>query len=259
MSSSPPLSQSVGVFGLSLFSSSRKFMCNRYHHRLINIPKLVDIKFCHVPRNMTLARMIRVNKVPSSFSMTGLRPMEEKDVPPVADLFMRYMKRFGMSPLFNLEEIKHHFLSGNGTGAIGDGGVGRRRGQVTWSYVVEVISILSGSPSFLANYIWLYQNKETHQITDFFSFYSLPSTVINSTKYPILEAAYLFYYASDVAFQDGAEDGKLKKRLEAMIGDALVVANEAKFDVLNALTLMDNVSVLHDSKVRCSTYSLEAG
>jgi glycylpeptide N-tetradecanoyltransferase len=98
----------------------------------------------------------------------------------------------------------------------------------------------------------LYQNRETHQITDFFSFYSLPSTVINSTKYPVLEAAYLFYYASDVAFQDGAdEDRRLKKRLEAMIGDALAVANEAKFDVLNALTLMDNVSVLHDLKVRC--------
>jgi glycylpeptide N-tetradecanoyltransferase len=186
--------------------------------------------------------------------------MEEKDVPLVADLFMRYMKRFGMSPLFDLEEIKHHFLSGNGTGAIGDGGVGRRRGQVTWSYVVEVLSILSRSPLFLANHIWLCQNKETHQITDFFSFYSLPSTVINSTKYPILEAAYLFYYASDVAFQDGDEGGgKLKKRLEAMIGDALVVANEAKFDVLNALTLMDNVSVLHELKVRCSTYSFKAG
>lgn len=90
---------------------------------------------------MTLARMILVNKVPSSFSMSGLRPMEEKDVPQVADLFMRYMKRFGMSPLFNLEETKHQFLSGNGTGAIGDGGPGRRSGQVTWSYVVEVISI----------------------------------------------------------------------------------------------------------------------
>jgi glycylpeptide N-tetradecanoyltransferase len=90
---------------------------------------------------MTLARMIRVNKVPSSFSMSGLRPMEEKDVSQVADLFMRYMKRFGMSPLFDLEETKHQFLSGNGTGVIGDGGPGRRDGQVTWSYVVEVVSI----------------------------------------------------------------------------------------------------------------------
>lgn len=33
-----------------------------------------------------------------------------------------------------------------------------------------------------------------------------------------------------------------------MIGDALVVASEAKFDVFNALTLMDNVPVLQDLK-----------
>jgi glycylpeptide N-tetradecanoyltransferase len=118
---------------------SRNISPDRYHHRLINIPKLVDIKFCFVPRNMTLARMIRVNKIPSSFSIAGLRPMEEKDVPQVADLFSRYMRRFGMSPIFNLEETKHQFLSGNGTGAVGDGGPGRRRGQVTWCYVVEVV------------------------------------------------------------------------------------------------------------------------
>lgn len=99
---------------------------------------------------MTLARMIRVNKIPVSFSTSGLRQMEEKDVAQVADLFIRYMKRFGMSPLFNLEETKHHFLSGNGKGAIGDGGPGRRSGQVTWSYVVEVI-YLSTSPLSPAN------------------------------------------------------------------------------------------------------------
>jgi glycylpeptide N-tetradecanoyltransferase len=92
---------------------------------------------------MTLARMIRVNKVPSSLSLSGLRPMEEKDMPQVADLFMRYMMRFGLSPLFNLEEAKHQFLSGNGMGVIGDGGPGRRSEQVTWSYVVEVVSIHS--------------------------------------------------------------------------------------------------------------------
>ena len=35
----------------------------------------------------------------------------------------------------------------------------------------------------------------------------------------------------------------------ALIGDALIVANDASFDVFNALTLMDNVPVLHDLKV----------
>ena len=35
----------------------------------------------------------------------------------------------------------------------------------------------------------------------------------------------------------------------SLIGDALIIANEAKFDVFNALTLMDNVPILEDLKV----------
>lgn len=35
----------------------------------------------------------------------------------------------------------------------------------------------------------------------------------------------------------------------SLIGDALIIANEAAFDVFNALTLMDNVPVLQDLKV----------
>ncbi|KAF9469157.1 Myristoyl-CoA:protein N-myristoyltransferase, N-terminal domain-containing protein [Collybia nuda] len=201
----------------------------RYYHRLLNIPKLVDIKFCFVPRNMTLARMIRINKVSSNYTTVGLREMEERDALQVANLFTRFMKRFDMSPIFNLAEIKHQFLSGIGRGNIGDGGLGRRDGQVTWTYVVE--------------------DPGTNRITDFFSFYSLPSTVIGNTKNPVLEAAYLFYYASETAFEKGAEEsGLLKKRFESVIGDALIVANEANFDVFNALTLMDNVPILQDLK-----------
>jgi glycylpeptide N-tetradecanoyltransferase len=65
-----------------------------------------------------------------------------------------------------------------------------------------------------------------------------------------LEAAYLFYYASDVAFAgDSGADNKLKKRLETLIGDALIIANQAKFDVFNALTVMDNCSILESLKV----------
>jgi glycylpeptide N-tetradecanoyltransferase len=93
------------------------------------------------------------------------------------------------------------------------------------------------------------QNPDTGAITDFFSFYSLPSTIINHPQHGVLEAAYLFYYASDVAFEVGAEDGMLKKRLQTLIGDALIVADQAKFDVFNALTLMDNVPILQDLKV----------
>ncbi|KAF8163391.1 N-myristoyl transferase [Crassisporium funariophilum] len=201
----------------------------RYYHRSLNIPKLLDTKFCYVPRNMTMARMVRVNKLPSATSLPGLREMEEKDMVAVTDLFKKYMERFDMAPLYSVEDLQHHLLSGMGRGEMGSGGVGRREGQVTWSYVV--------------------QDPSTGKITDFFSFYSLPSTVIGNTTYPTLEAAYLFYYASDAGLASRDEqDENLKKQLMALIGDALIVANEAKFDVFNALTLMDNVPILQDLK-----------
>ncbi|KAF9535250.1 N-myristoyl transferase [Crepidotus variabilis] len=201
----------------------------RYYHRSLNIQKLIDTKFSFIPRSSTLARMIRLNKVPENTSLPGLRQMEGKDVDAVTVLFAEYMKRFDMVPLFNAEEARHTFLSGAGRGEVGSGGTGRREGQVTWSYVVE--------------------DPSTKKITDFFMFYSLPSTVINNLTYPLLEAAYLFYYATDAGVAPADDqDGKVKKRLTTLIGDALIIANNAKFDVFNALTLMDNAPILQDLK-----------
>jgi len=178
--------------------------------------------------------MIRINKLPSTPQLGnptyGLREMDDGDIPAVTGLFMHYMQRFDMAPVMTMEEVRHQFLSGQGEGYKEKESWGtRRQGQVTWSYVVE--------------------NPETHKITDFFSFYSLPSTIINQTKHKLLEAAYLFYYATDVAFQPGAGgDDRLSKRLETLIGDALIIASQAKFDVFNALTLMDNPRFLKDLK-----------
>ncbi|ESK94543.1 peptide n-myristoyl transferase [Moniliophthora roreri MCA 2997] len=199
----------------------------QYYHRSLQVAKLVDVKFSFVPRHMTLNRMINANKLPDRFSLAGLREMEEKDVPEVAQLFSRYMERFDMVPIMTPEEVSHHFLIGKGK-APGET-QWRREGQVTWTYVVEDLT--------------------THKVTDFFSFYSLPSTIINNVKYSTLEAAYLYYYATDTAFKPRAEEeGLLKKRLKDLVGDALIVARNADFDVFNALTMMDNVPILDDLK-----------
>ena len=74
--------------------------------------------------------------------------------------------------------------------------------------------------------------------------------MINNSTYSILEAAYLYYYATEVGLKTGDnQDEGVKQRLMSLIGDALIIANEAKFDVFNALTLMDNVPILEDLKV----------
>lgn len=202
----------------------------RYYHRTLNIPKLVDVKFTYVPRDMTIARMIRQAKVPSTptLARSGLREMEVKDLSAVSELFRRYMERFDMIPLFDEEDIRHQFLSGRGTGER-EASTGRRQGQVVWTYLVE--------------------HPETHAITDFFSFYTLPSTIVAHPRHSLLEAAYLYYYASDTAFVENADDlGLLRHRLTDLVGDAIILADQAKFDVFNALTLMDNPLFLQELK-----------
>ena len=122
----------------------------RYYHRTLNVPKLVDAKFTYVPRDMTVARMVRQFKVPSTLALSrsGLREMDDKDVPAVTELFRRYMARFDMVPLLEEEDVRHQFLSGRGKGEKG-ASTGRRQGQVVWTYVVEVICSLL--PLFFAS------------------------------------------------------------------------------------------------------------
>jgi glycylpeptide N-tetradecanoyltransferase len=52
---------------------------------------------------------------------------------------------------------------------------------------------------------------------------------MHSEKHKLLEAAYLFYYATDAAFAAEAESsGLLRRRLLDLIGDALIIANEVR-------------------------------
>lgn len=97
---------------------------------------------------MTLARMIKLNKLPSSPQLVkadggGLREMEVRDLKQVLELFTTYMQRFKLIPVWTLEEVKHYLLSGRGKGDNPSGPFkGRREGQVTWTYVFEACTTL---------------------------------------------------------------------------------------------------------------------
>ena len=96
---------------------------------------------------MTLARMTRLQKLASvpQLAKTGLREMEDKDIPQVAELFAHFYERYTMSPIMTLEEIRHQFLSGLGSGPAPKNWQGKREKQVVWAYVVEVIISLRRS------------------------------------------------------------------------------------------------------------------
>ncbi|KAJ3060360.1 Glycylpeptide N-tetradecanoyltransferase 2 [Podochytrium sp. JEL0797] len=171
----------------------------RYWHRSLNFKKLVEVGFSYVPRNQTTAGMIKKLKVPAEPQVVGTRAMEEKDVEAVHALVAEFLAtRAELFPVFSVEEVRHWFLP------IQD---------VVYSYVVE--------------------DPETGAITDFYSFYNLPSSVLKNEKFTHVRAAYLFYYSPQGM-------GKNLARTTAIIKDALIQAVANNFDVFNCLELMGN-------------------
>ena len=167
----------------------------RYFHRSLDWLKLYEVGFSPLPSNSTKARQITRYHLSGTTSTPRLRPMQPKDVSAVKDLLERYLSRFDLAPKLSIQEVEHWLLHDE-----------KAAEQVMWSYVAE--------------------DPETSKITDFFSFYCLESSVIGNQKYDNVRAAYLFYYASEAAFQK--EEAGLKERLNLLMNDALVLAKKVK-------------------------------
>ncbi|KAI5479326.1 glycylpeptide N-tetradecanoyltransferase [Pseudohyphozyma bogoriensis] len=214
----------------------------QYYHRSLNPKKLVDAGFTSIPRNSTMARMMRHYKVPETTTIPGLREIEKKDLKAVGRLLRAFLARMDLAPLLSNKDVEYALWNGRGKDVNG-----KRVEQVTWTYVVE--------------------DPETKAITDMFSFYTLPSTAVKVKPHTVINAAYLYYYATTATpstnnLGDGSvatpvthwqsetpEERKvLKDRLVTLIGDATILAHQAGFDVFNALTLQDNSLFLEDLK-----------
>ncbi|KAH3983428.1 glycylpeptide N-tetradecanoyltransferase [Parastagonospora nodorum] len=195
----------------------------RYFHRAIDWEKLYDVGFSPLPHGSTKQRQVIRYKLPNVTATPGLRQLEAKDVDAVVDLLRRYLERMDMAQVFDKDEFEHWMAPTE-----------KPQEQVVWSYVVE--------------------DPQTKKITDFFSFYNLESTVLGNKKHNVVKAAYLFYYATEVAFEK--DDAKLKTRLNALMRDALILSKKAGFDVFNALTLLDNPLFLEDQKFGAGDGSL---
>jgi glycylpeptide N-tetradecanoyltransferase len=176
----------------------------RYFHRAIDWEKLYDVGFSPLPYGSTKTRQVIRYKLPDTTSTPGLREIEAKDVDATVDLLRRYLERMDMAQVFDKTEFEHWMCPKE-----------KPKEQVVWSYVVE--------------------DPETKKITDYFSFYNLESTVIGNKKHDTIKAAYLFYYASETAFED---ESKLKPRLNLLMKDALILSKKVRDDVLLKRTNM---------------------
>jgi len=129
----------------------------RYYHRSLNPKKLIEVGFSHLGPRMTMARTIKLYKVPDSPQLSGMREMQTKDIPRVFELVSGYLSKFALHPEFDAEELGHWMLP---------------RKDVIYAYVRE---------------------NEDGLVTDVCSFYSLPSSILNHEKYNLLKAAYSYW------------------------------------------------------------------
>ena len=167
----------------------------RYFHRSLDWPKLYEVNFSPLPPGSTRQRQIVKYKLPEHTSTPGLRPMKGEDVPAALGLLKRYLDRMQIAQEFSKEELEHWILNEDTQSAE----------KVVYSYVIE----------------------QDGKLTDFLSFYCLESTVIGNPKHDTIRAAYLFYYATETAFEvKGKDKGPLKKKLNQLMNDALILAKK---------------------------------
>lgn len=131
----------------------------RYWHRSLNPKKLIEVKFSHLSRNMTMQRTLKLYKLPEQTKTPGFRKMVSSDVPKAKSLLLEYLKKFDLVPMFSEDEFRHWFLPQPG---------------IIDSFVVETDG----------------------EITDIVSYYTLPSTVMHHAVHKSLKVAYSFYNVS---------------------------------------------------------------
>lgn len=173
----------------------------QYFHRMLNPKKLIEIGFANLKPKWTINMMTKYYNLPLKHLTKGFRVMKNDDVGKVLDLFQCYNSKFNISQSFNIQSILHWFLP---------------RENIIYSYVVE--------------------DLHSKNITDFVSFYSINTSILNNPKYSILKTAYLYYYVNT------------KTNLKDLIKDVLIEAKQLNFDVVNCLDIMDNKSFLNDLK-----------
>lgn len=129
----------------------------QYWHRSLNPKKLIAVGFSRLGPRMTMARTVKLYKLPAEPLTKGLLPMEDRHVPQVTKILENYLLKYRLAPQLSEDEVRHWLVM---------------RKDVVYSYVVE---------------------DAERRATDLLSFYTLPSTVIGHEQYPTLKAAYMFY------------------------------------------------------------------
>ncbi|XP_029568523.1 glycylpeptide N-tetradecanoyltransferase 1b isoform X2 [Salmo trutta] len=153
-------------------------------------------------------RSLNPRKLIEAPKTAGLRPMTRGDVKGVHMLLQGYLKKYHLTPVLSQGEVEHWLLP---------------RENVIDTYVVE---------------------SSAGVLTDFVSFYTVVSRVLNHPVHKGLKAAHSLYCVSS------------STPLPDLMEDTLFLAKSKGFDVFTVLDLMENTSFLEKLKFGIGDKSL---
>lgn len=169
----------------------------RYYHRSLQPEKLIECGFSYLHPKQTMKVHKRIHSLPEQPTLQGIRAMKKSDSGVVRDLLNEYGDKFVVRQIWSKKEIEHFFIP---------------KDDVMYSYVIET----------------------DKKVTDFFSFYSLPSSILKHPVHKTLRAAYGYYMAATV--------NSVKDIMEC----ACIIAKNEGFDVFNSLDVMENKDAFQD-------------
>jgi glycylpeptide N-tetradecanoyltransferase len=156
----------------------------------------------------------RIQSLPEEPTLKGIRPMKKSDAGAVRDLLNNYGEHFMVRQVWSKKEVEHFFMP---------------KDNVIYSYVVET----------------------DEKVTDFFSFYSLPSSILKHPVHKTLRAAYSYYIAVT------------KNSIKDIFECAIIIAKNEGFDVFNSLDVMENKKVfevrfviINQNRIYCSARAM---
>jgi glycylpeptide N-tetradecanoyltransferase len=200
----------------------------RYWHRSLNPMKLIDIGFSSSRRRVSRLALKKLYTMPKKPSIPTIRKMRHSDCVQVHKILVKYLEKFPFRIRWTLDDVKHFLMPVD---------------NVVYSYVITA-SKDKKSTSDAADdaddksAVEVEDASDEEEITDFISFYNLPSQVMKHEKYDEMRAAYSYYNVPN------------QYTMKELVTNALIMAQSEGFDLYNCLDLMDNSEFLGDKSMK---------
>ena len=120
------------------------FTTVHYMNRFINVPRLIDCQYTHIPADSNVANMTKKYKLPDKRTIKIVgepRPMEKKDLVTVFKLYKDQVQKYKLFFKYSQDDIMHLLLP---------------KDDIVWTYVIDGVD-----------------EKGNKAVTDFISMYRL--------------------------------------------------------------------------------------